>query len=863
MQSNNNYKPQNQDSSVNLRDALDFVWRLRWIIAASAVLALVVAFAYLRMQTPQYQRSTWIMLNKNDGSNIDMNLMSTFSGGRYSKRVDNEATVIKSPSMMCAVVEELGLNRRYYHYCMPIADRARKGRRLFDVKRVEYYRDNPFEMVESADSLFGKEFWPNSINLTFDNVDGKTFQVKELIVNGNKIEDFNAKEALQYGKEYPIPGGHFALNIKYPEQMIDGDRYVATLSSPWSMALSLVSKLEITTQPSFIRGDNTDVVVASLTDNSQRRADDVLNALVLEVNAAGKDYANTVAYNTIKFLDERLASIAENLNEAELDYQQYQSNNVAIDLASQSQLSMSSDMNYQNQLVEVTTQIKILDMISEYLHQIGPGSYKVIPSNIGISDGGLNSVISTYNSLVAERNRLLANASENNPRVVNLSAQLDESKRGIEVSISNLYKVYRIRENELSSTLASSKRKMSSLPTQRLQIQQLSRKVSVIEPLYMLLQQKREEAQISMCSQVETFRIIEKSYGSSSPVSPLPMRVYLLAFLIGVCVPPAFVLLRTTLRSKVETKEDIKNELGLDVLVMIPQAKDADNSLIFARGHDASSESFRMLRSSLQYMPGSKIFQVTSSIPGEGKSFVSANLAISLAIAGKKVLLIGMDLRKPALHKIFGVPNPGQHSLVSYMIGKIATPEEAVTHSTEYPGLDLVFAGPVPPNPSELLNAGSQEEFVKALAPAYDYVLIDSAPLLLVTDSTIINKMVDETLVVVRAGYTDLRLLAELNEALENEHGSIKNPKMILNGIDYSLVKYHYGYGRSYSYGYGYGSSRAKYGYGYGRKYGYGISYRYGGNFDYGYESDEKEEQDAKKIAADKKPGGKTEGGQA
>ena len=849
-----NTASQRPEQLLDAREFFDFLWRIRFLILGSVAVALCVAFFIVRMQEPVYQRATWVMLNKNDGSNANIALMNSVNGVSTSKKVDNESFIITSPTIMAHVVEDLGLNSRYYHYTLPIFDRLKVGRSVMGIKKSEYYLDNPFTLTSGVDSLYASDFRPKTISVKFQNIDGKTFNIREISVNGVPLDKLVDKDCL-YGEKYAVPGGFFTIDVKAPEHMIAGDNYLANQVTPQIAAKSFCANLSA----SVYNGSGmakTDIVIVSMRDNKPARAENILNAVIEEVNRSGREYANLVSLNTVEFLNQRLEELSSELNSVETDFQQYQADNVVLNLSSQSQMAMSSDMEYQNQLINVQTQIKILDMISDYLKGISSDSYKVIPSDIGISDAGLNGVISSYNATVAERNRLLANASENNPRVITMNAQLEECKKAIEVSIANLYNVYRIRESELSNTLSVSRRKMSSIPVQQYKVQQLTRKVSILEPLYLLLQQKREEAQISMYSQDDTFRVLERAFGNSGPVKPQPMLAYLIALIIGICLPPGFLLLRSVLRTKVETKDDVRKRVDAEILAVIPYVRDLGNGLLPARGHEVSNESFRMLRSNLQYLPNAKVLQVSSSLPGEGKSFVSANLAISLTLAGKSVLLMGMDIRKPMLGKLFGNKTEKHQNLVSYLIGKADKPENLVVHSAEYPGLDIIFAGPVPPNPSELLSQGRHTEVINALKDKYDYVIIDSAPYLIVTDSALINKCVDATLLVVRVGETDLRVLSDLNDEVVKESNPIKNPKIVMNGLSLGDKKYQYGYGRSYTYGYGYGYGygthhRHNRGYGYGYGYGYSKGYGY-----YGYGND-------KKSSAREKSDEQTEDGQA
>ena len=802
------------NTSMSLREIFEFLWRLRYWIVASAIAALAIAFFYVRMQNPVYQRSTWIRLNRNDGTGAEMELLSEFSGTSITKQnVENEVFIIKSPSMMSKVVDELGLNYRYYHYAMPVADRLRVGRALLGRKLVEYYEDNPVELTFSIDSLYPEEMRPSSFSVNFKNVKQESFNIRKLTVNGKEVNV--DKKAHKYGETIALNGCSFSIGMLDPEEMINKDNYVCSWTNSFTCARGFVKNLSVENQGQKMKLN--DVVVLTMEDTKARRAADILNTLVRKVNEEALSYGNISILNTINFIDQRLKDISKDLGAAEDDYKRYQSSKIAVDLNSQSQISITSDQQYTDQLNEVLLQLQVLDMISEYISEDNAGKYAVIPANIGINDAGLNSIITNYNNMVAERNRMVANSSETNPRVLNLNTQLDDQKRSIEISVANLVRVYSIRAKELAKTISAGKRKMADIPQQQFELQQLSRKLEVIEPLYLMLQQKREESQIRMYSQVETFRVIETAFGNPKPVSPNSMQIYLLALILGCCIPPLVVWARMQLRTKVETKKDVTDKLSSNVIAVLPKHETGKQELISKNGRDVTSEAFRNLRSNLQFMPGCKIIQVTSSVAGEGKSFVASNLALSLSHTGKKVLIIGLDIRKPRLNKIFDVKSDKYNSVVGYLIGKADSLDALVYNSGISETLDVIFAGPVPPNPTELLSQEKEGEIIAYFKDKYDYIIIDTAPYLPVSDSFLINKYVDATLYTLRAGHTPLSLLPEVQEALNNEARPIKNVSLVLNGVDLGASKYRYGYGSGYGYGYGHGS-----GYGYGYGYGYG-----------------------------------------
>ncbi|MBR6457194.1 MAG: polysaccharide biosynthesis tyrosine autokinase, partial [Bacteroidales bacterium] len=800
---------QEEESGINIRDILDFFWRLRWWIAGAMAVALVLAVLFVRMQTPMFQRSTWIMLNRNDGANTEFTILSEFTGRTLNKRIDNEVFILKSPSLMSKVVEDLGLNTRYYHYILPIANsKIKHTRSIFARKLAEYYGDQPFTMNVVHDPLYPDAMHPASIYVEFKHEGESGFKIRKMLVNGKKFDP--GREQFSYNDSLSLGGFSLTFHVENPEDMIKGDKYIATWNTPFNTAKGFLGGLSVDVQGKS--ANQSDVVMITMEDAFPRRAEDILNALVARTNREARDYKNLSTLNTIEFIDSRLKEISDQLGNAEINYKNYQSSKVIVDPGSQTSMTLNRDMEYQKQLTEVQLQLQVLDMITNYLNETPENVYKVIPTNIGVSDAGLNSIISNYNSLVAERNRMISNSSENNPRVLSMNTQLEDGKKGIELSVNNLVKIYTIRQRELEKLLSSSKSKIATIPQQQFELQQLSRKMEIIEPLFLLLQQKREETQITMYGEADNFRVIEPAFGPGAPVKPNSKMFYLLALILGFILPPGVVWLRSQLRTRVETKSDVEAVVDAAVLAVLPKSGEADYMLIPKSGRDALSESFRMLRANIQYLPNTKVLQVTSSVPGEGKSFVAANIALSLAHTGKKVVLVGMDLRKPVLPKIFkDVQHDKMASVVGYMIGKVTSIDDMIFQSGVSSSLDLVFAGPVPPNPTELLAQGRQAEIIAALKDRYDYVVIDTAPYLPVADSSLINPLVDATLYVIRADYTQLRMLREIEAVINSKTAPIRNINLVLNDFNITANKYRYGYGEGYGYGYG-----GSYGYGYG-----------------------------------------------
>ena len=802
------------NGNVLIREFLDYVWRLRvWIIIAVAA-SLFAAFCYLQTRTPVYERTTWIKLNGNENSIHAELALPGVPEATGSKRMDNEVFILRSPSLMRQVVERLHLNTRYYQYKVPVGRGKSAGARgIFAFKKVEYYGNNPFSLAYVRDPAYPEGLQPVSVRLEFRHLADSSFRVDKLLVDGEKRQLERTQFA--YGDTLRLEGSRLALQLDLPREMVAGARYAASWNAPYETARSFVERLSVSVQGN--KSNRTDVVLASFTDSSPTRASDILNTLVDVSNQDTRKYKAQTNLSIIEFIDGRLQEISDQLRAAEAGYKDYQSARALVNSDSQTDLTIVSDMSYRDQLTDVRLQLQILNMVAAYMEETPQGLYRAVPSNLGITGASLIEAIKDYNEKIVDRNRMVANSSENNPKVLSVNTELEVSRKNIELSLANLVKVYTLREQELEKVLNRNRSQIAAIPQQQLELQQLSRKLEVIEPLYQLLQQKREENMITMYGEEDSFRVIEPAFGSKAPVSPNKRSVYLLALLFGLAVCPGVERARAYARNKVETREDVEGVLKAPVLAVLPSAGAAESRLIPRGGTNSLCESFRMLRTMVQSLDGVSVLQVTSSVVGEGKSFVAANLALALAYGGRRTVLVGMDLRKPTLCKVFHIAEPDRAgSLVGYLSGSQANVDAIVVPSGISRHLDLIPAGPVAQDPDELLTRGRHVELLAELRSRYDYVIIDSTPYFPVADSSIVNKSVDATLFVVRCDYTSLKLLREIDAAAHNPVNPVCNPCVVLNDFNRNARKYRYGYGVGYGSGTGVG-----YGYGYG--YGYGL----------------------------------------
>ena len=787
------YNIREEESSIDIKKVLNVVWGMRYFILLTVFICLLFAYFYNRVTRTKYTANSKIVLVTKGSNNADMIAITDMMNGRSNSKVTNEIEILRSHSMMQKVVEELGLNYSYT-----------KERPL---KKLIFYGNNPFDVIVDSTDHFAT---PPVVKITFVPEDENTFTIKKVLQNNAKYPVENRK--YRFGEEISI-GGHNVAIVRTHLGAIDfGDKYTISMSPSYATAKALVNRLTVT--GSLKINERSDVIQLTFVDVIPKRAENILDCLVVKYNEDARNFSSTATSNTIEFLNERLGIIEDELGAIENRFQSYRRSNTVVDVASQSQMTLSTDAKYEEQLNVIDVQIELLSIIKDYVSSMDNGM-TIIPANIGITDVGLNATINQFNTLLMERNRMLASSSESNPLVVQANAQLQDLLSSIVSSVRNLEKSYKLQHSNVNQKLRESKSRLSLVPIQQQEISSFEREQKIKEPLYILLQQKKEEAMISLYAISDQCKVVDSAQNTAVPTSPNRKMIYLLAFMLGFILPPGIFFLRQALKSKVEGKLDITNRTNIPILASIPNNTQG-SKLMEITGRDPFDETMRILRSNVRYL-GHKVFQVTSSLPGEGKSYISSNLAMTLAHTGLKVLIVGIDLRKPQLAKIFGIHQHHDQGLVPYLSGKTNDLSSSIEHGVlGVPTLDVLPAGAIPPNPSELIESQRMQQAVDYLKSLnYDYIIFDSAPYLPVADATIFNRYVDANIFMLRAGVCDLRFVEDLDKIAQDK--KMHNIYIVLNGVDIASRTYGYHYG----YGYGhYGYGKHKYGYGYG--YGYG-----------------------------------------
>lgn len=784
----------------------------KWIVASVAI-SLCIAYFYLQRQTPVYRIQATIMINDEQKGSFqnqmqtfqqDFGIMSTTGG------LDNEIEVLRSKSVIKQAVIDMGIYTRYS------VDNGffRPASTLYGAYPVEVrIGREDLDRLSSGASFQITQPTPDSYIVSYDYFDkeqGKVVEVKE------EVNSLPCVLSTHIGRLTLIKGEAAPL--------ASGKTLRVSILPPFSVARSCLGALSI--QPT---SKTTSIAYISYLDVNKRRGVDFVNQLVMAYNRENNNDKNVVAMKTEEFIEKRLRKVSAELDDAEEQVAQFKRSSGLVNLSGDAQRVMEGSSEYEKQHAEVVTQLRLVSFLYDYVND-PKNSLQPIPSNVGLTDASLSALIGRHNEIVVERINMLRTASESNPAVVEVTAMADLMAATIKTSIESLQSSLTIRKEDFERQAKKFDSKLGDAPTQEKVLAGYKRQLEVKSGLYMMLLQKREENSIALAATADNAKLIDAAFANDAPVAPNRRMIWLIALALGVATPIAIIYLKELLRYKIEGRNDLEKltkvpVLG-DVAVSHDIRKDQRSIVVRENSNDLMAETFRAIRTNLQFIldsPEKKVIQFTSSTAGEGKTFVSSNLAMSMALLGKKVILIGLDIRKPRLAEMFNLSDY-KKGITLFLSGDPNDKDllfEQIMPSGVNKNLDILPAGIVPPNPAELLSRKNLDKAVEYLKEVYDYVILDTAPVGLVSDTLIIARVTDATVYICRADYTPKSDL-ELVNSLYRE-GKLKNMSIVLNGIDMAKRKY------GYYYGYGkYGSTRyGRYGYG---KYGKYGQYGYGTN---------------------------------
>ena len=790
----NNLGVSQPEEEFNIQEVL-FRYLIHWPwFVASVLICVACAFGYLKIATPIYNVSATVLIKedkKSGGASMTSELEKVGLGGMMTSTngVDNEIEVLKSKSIALEVVEQLNLYVTY--------------RDEDEFPKKELYRTSPVLVSitpQEADKL------PAPMRVKMNLMPQGTADV-EIEVGKKKYQ----KHLDKFPAVFPTDEGTVAFFVN-PDSLvarIDKQRHInATISSPLNVAKGYAASLSIAPT-----SKTTSVVVVSLNNSNIQRGKDYINKLLEVYNINTNNDKNEVAQNTAEFIDERIAIISKELGSTEQDLENFKRTAKITDLGSEAQIALQGNAEYEKKRVENQMQINLVLDLKKYL--LGE-EFKILPSNIGLQDAGASGAIERYNEMVSERNRLLRTSTESNPTIVNLTTSIQAMRTNVQATLDATLKGLQIAKTDLDLEATRYSRRISDAPTQERQFVSIARQQEIKSGLYLMLLQKREENAIMLAATANNAKIIDAATAAAGVVAPKSMQILMAAFVLGLGLPVCVIYLFSLLQVKIEGRADVEKLTTLPVIGDIPVADGLKGSSIavFENQNNLMSETFRGIRTNLQFLleEGQKVIMVTSTVSGEGKSFVSANTAISLSLLGKKVVIVGLDIRKPGLNKVFNLSTKEQ-GITQFLTNPKQNIMDLVQQSDVNSNLFILPGGAVPPNPTELLARKGLEEAIEQLKQHFDYIVLDTAPVGMVTDTQLISRIADLTIYVCRADYTRKSEFALVNELATTN--KLPNISIAINGLDLKKKKY------GYYYGYG------KYGkyYGYGKRYGYGYGY--------------------------------------
>ena len=565
----------------------------------------------------------------------------------------------------------------------------------------------------------------------------------------------------------------------------------------------------------------TSVAVISLKNSSLQRGQDFINQLLEMYNRNTNNDKNEIAQKTAEFIDERIGIISKELGSTEANLESFKRDAGITDLTSEAQIALAGNAEYEKKSVENRTQISLVNDLRKYLRG---NEYEVLPSNVGLQDAALIGAIERYNEMLIERKRLLRTSTENNPTIVNLDTSIRAMKANVQATLEGTLQGLMITKESLDREASRYSRRISNAPGQERAYVSIARQQEIKAGLYLMLLQKREENAIALAATANNAKIIDEAIADDIPVSPKRSMIYMIALILGVGIPVGIIYLIELTKFKIEGRADVEKLTSVPVVGDIPltdEKNDKNGSIaVFENKNNLMSETFRNIRTNLQFMLDNdqKVILVTSTVSGEGKSFVSSNLAISLSLLGKKVVIVGLDIRKPGLNKVFQLSNK-EKGITQYLSNPETDLMELVQPSDVNKNLFILPGGTVPPNPTELLARNGLDRAIETLKKNFDYVILDTAPIGMVTDTLLIGRIADLSVYVCRADYTHKAEYTLINELSFEK--KLPNLCTVINGVDLKKRKYgyyygygkygkHYGYGKRYGYGYGYGQTKSK-----------------------------------------------------
>lgn len=739
-----------------------------WFVIALAI-GLTGSYLYLRYTPPIYTSSVKVLI-QDDKASGQLSESSFFEdlgvGSKREQNTENEIEVLKSSFLMKEVVQNLGLQYR----------NIQKG----SVRDVDLYTDGPIQVLswEPVDQTSGS---------------GISFIVNAASNSMNYVAQYGDKKyAGRFGSRLSLPTGKITLSRKAVGSIGAIHDIIVDVCDPSTCASTYINSLSI-----GVLGKKSTVLKLDLSDVHPVRARDILNELVKVYDASQVADKNRVLKNTITFIDERIKILSTDLAYVETDVEQYKKDNKITNLSAQGELLMQEVSQYSKSYTDINLQLDILKGIKDILSK-DPARFEFVPSNSGLTNLTLTGLMQSFNQLLIERDKAKSTLGSNHPTIAMMESQLGNLRTNILNNIVNIERDLKATSQSVKIREQSLSNRLTVLPKQERELIEIQRQQGIKQNLYLYLLQKREETALDLAVAVGNSRIVEPA-AVGGRTKPKPETIWLLGSIFGLILPLLLINLLKALNNKVWAEADISEHTSVSTIGVLTFVNQVDKVVVKEKSRSAISEMFRLMRANLQFVGEgmhNKVILVTSSTSGEGKSFVSVNLGMTLALTGKKVMMIELDLRKPKLATYLGHKRGEGKGITEYLVKGELDWKQVINVSDHHPMMHYISTGPIPPNPAELLLSVRLKELIEILKTEYDYIIMDTPPVGLVSDALLLGSMCDVSLYIVRQGKTAFTQLNILEDIAINQ--KLPRPFIVFNAVNMRRTGYGYGYGYGY-----------------------------------------------------------------